>query len=672
MRLATCKFPTCLLLVSTLLTGCALQTTAPPDTAAGTSLSGRVHGGQQPIVAAHVYLFAAGTTGYGAASKSLLTSGTVGSDSLGQYVTTDSTGAFTITGDYVCTSGTQLYILATQGNPGLPGNAINPNLSLMAAVGQCPASGNLQASVPFIFVNEVTTVASAYALSGFMTDLAHVSSSGTPLAQTGLAHAFAAVNNLVNLSTGAALATTPAGNGTVPQAEINSLANLLASCVNSAGASSASCTALFANAQSGGVSPADTVTAALNIAHNPGANISNLFAIPLPTPPFQPSLSSAPNDFTIALNFTGGGLSQPLGIAIDGTGNVWTASSYGNSTSVFASVNQFNGSTGAALSPDSGYNGGGISGSNAPSNIAIDPFANVWASGYGINSSGSLGIVAKFSSAGVPLSPSTGYDLPQATNAVASAIDGSGNVWISDIDTSSLFELNGSTGAFLSPAAGYSGGGLSAPNAIAIDNSGNIWAANHNGNSVSLLNGATGAAISSSTGYTGGGLNQSNAIAIDNSGNIWVSNAAVFDRFGQLVSYGSITELNGATGAAISPSSGYTGGGSLTPVAIAVDGIGNVWIVNSLGAPACNPPSNVNCPTLTKLNGSTGGVISGPNRYTSSSLYKTTAIAIDSAGNIWLSNALIPGSLTEFVGAAAPVVTPLSVAAATHSIATRP
>ena len=669
MRRVTCKFPTCLFFLSTLLTGCGLQTTSPPDSATGTALSGRVHGGQQPVVGAHVYLFAAGTSGYGATSTSLLTSGTAGSDSLGQYVTTDSSGAFTITGDYTCISATQLYVLATQGNPGLPSNAINPNLALMTAVGQCPAAGNLQATVPFIFVNEVTTVASAYALSGFMTDLSHVSSSGTPLAQAGLAQAFGTVNNLVDLSTGAALATTPAGNGTVPQAEINSLANILASCVNSAGASSVPCSALFANAQSGGVSPTDTVTAALYIAQNPGVNVSNLFAIPPATSAFQPSLSSAPNDFTIALSFTGGGMSQPLGIAMDGTGNVWTASSYGNNTSLFESLNEFNGTTGVALSPASGYTGGGL---GMTQTIAIDPFGNAWASSYAIGSSGSLGVVAKFSSAGVPLSPSTGYELPQGTDPGAIAIDGSGNVWLAEPNTSSLFELNGSTGAFLSPATGYSGGGLSAPDGVAIDNSGNIWAANRNGNSVSLLNGGTGAAISPTTGYTGGGLNQPNAMAIDNSGSIWVSNGALFNRFGQIVHYGSISELNGATGSAISPSSGYTGGGSLTPVAIAVDGIGNVWIVNSQGAPACNPPSNLNCPTLTELNGSTGEVISGPNRYTSSSLYKTSAIAIDSAGNIWLSNAIIPGSVTEFVGAAAPVVTPTAVAVATHSIATRP
>jgi streptogramin lyase len=656
MRLAASKFFLTLFSASILLSGCLLKTTAPSDSALGVPLSGRVHGGQQPVVGAHIYLFAAGTTGYGAASTSLLTSRTVGSDSLGQYVISDSNGAFSITGDYSCVSGMQLYVLATQGNPGLPGNQTNPNLALMTAVGQCPATGNIQATVPFIFINEVSTVASVYALSGFMTDLAHVSSSGTPLALAGIAQAFAAVRNLVDISTGAALATTPAGNGTVPQAEINSLANILASCVNSNGASSSPCTTLFANAQSGGTVPNDTLTAALYIAQNPGANISNLFAIPPPTSPFQPSLSSAPNDFTIALKFTGGGLSQPLAIAIDGTGSVWAGSSLN------ATLNQFNGSTGAAISS---YTGGGLA---FIQGVAIDPFGNTWASSYAQDGGGTFDAISKFNSAGLPLSPSTGYALPHGTNPLGLAIDSSGNIWPTNVGGPNLFKLDG-TGSIVSPA-GYTGGGLNEPVAIAIDSSGNVWAANNLGNSVSLLNGSTGDPISPSTGYTGGGLNQPNGIAIDSSGNIWVSNSAHFNQFGQLLQAGSVSELNGSTGAPISPSSGYNAGGSLTPSAIAVDGIGNVWVLNGRGAPGCNPPSNQNCATLARLN-STGAVTSGPVGYTSNTLFGTMALAIDGAGNIWVQNSTT-SSLTEFVGLAAPVVTPLAVAVANHSIATRP
>ena len=51
------------------LTGCALETTAPsvPEQVTGATIQGIAHGGQQGIVGAHVYLFAATTTGYGGA-----------------------------------------------------------------------------------------------------------------------------------------------------------------------------------------------------------------------------------------------------------------------------------------------------------------------------------------------------------------------------------------------------------------------------------------------------------------------------------------------------------------------------------------------------------------------------------------------------------------------------
>ena len=196
------------LIATTLLTGCALTNTATPGTSAGTLLKGNVHGGQQPVVGAH--LFAAGTSGYGGPSVPLLNPITTGQgDSIGGYVTTDSNGAFSITGDYACTSGTQVYLLAVGGNPGLPIPQTNPNLALMTNLGQCPASGSFAASIPTVAINEVTTVASVYAISGFMTDLTHVSSSGTALANTGIANAFATTNNLVDITTGNALALTP-------------------------------------------------------------------------------------------------------------------------------------------------------------------------------------------------------------------------------------------------------------------------------------------------------------------------------------------------------------------------------------------------------------------------------------------------------------------------------
>src|SRR5208337_3882533 len=126
------------------------------------------------------------------------------------------------------------------------------------------------------------------------------------LAASALDNATITIANLENPQTGMALATTPAGNGTVPQAEIDTLANILAACVNSTGPSSTPCTTLFDNAATTGFSPViptDTATAAVNIAHNPGANIANLIALQGSSPPFVPFLSATPtpNDFTIAI-----------------------------------------------------------------------------------------------------------------------------------------------------------------------------------------------------------------------------------------------------------------------------------------------------------------------------------------------------------------------------------
>src|ERR1039458_7169186 len=274
-------------LLCLMLSGCSLGTTSAPTPEAGLAISGSVHGGQSPIVGAHVYLFAANATGYGGAglspssnnaSVSLLNAANTGlSDSVGAYVLTNSTGGFTITGDYSCTLNQQVYLYSLGGSSS---STTNSAAGLLAVLGNCPGgSSAFAAGTPFVSVNEVSTVAAAYAFAGFATDALHVSSSGTALAETGIANAFANSANLAGISTGVALATTPAGNGTVPQSEINTLANILAACVNSTGPSFAACSTLFSNAESAGSSgtaPTDTATAAINIAHNPGANIAAL------------------------------------------------------------------------------------------------------------------------------------------------------------------------------------------------------------------------------------------------------------------------------------------------------------------------------------------------------------------------------------------------------------
>jgi hypothetical protein len=179
----------------------------------------------------------------------------------------------------------------------------------MAALGTC---GSLS-SAPYVVINEISTIATAYSIAGFATDSTHVSSSSSPLATaTDVPNAFATVTNLESLGRGVALPTTPDGNGVVPQATIDTLADILGACVNSAGPTSTPCTTLFANATNGNSQPLETATAAINIAHNPGCEYGDALRTAADDLPFQPTLLFQPNDFTIAITYTGGGL--------DGTG----------------------------------------------------------------------------------------------------------------------------------------------------------------------------------------------------------------------------------------------------------------------------------------------------------------------------------------------------------------
>ena len=236
--------------------------------AAGSALAGRVRGGQQPVSGAYIELFAVGASGYGSAAATLLTSG----------AQTGSDGSFDITADYICPSpSTLVYLTATGGNPGLSGNVNNSALTLMAALGPC---GALQ-SATFLNVNELTTVAGVWALSHYMTGRSAIGSSATN--STGIARAFAAANEVVNLATGTTPGASPPSGATLPVTKLNSLANILAACVNSAGGvagDGSACGNLFAAATpAGGSAPVDTIGAAINIARNPGSNVGTVFGL---------------------------------------------------------------------------------------------------------------------------------------------------------------------------------------------------------------------------------------------------------------------------------------------------------------------------------------------------------------------------------------------------------
>jgi hypothetical protein len=424
-----------------MFSGCATNVTSisSPEATATGPLNGKLFGGQQPVSGATIQLYAAGVTGYGSASTPLFT----------EAVVSDSNGNFTFTGDYTCPAGAQVYLVATGGNPGMPAGTVNNNLALMAAIGPCSSI----TSSTNVMVNERSTIAAVWALSHFMSGYSAIGSSATNTA--GLANAFSIVPELVTLDTGITPgAALPAG-ATVSVAEINTLSDILAPCINSAGGTAGDnslCGQLFsATTVSGSPAPQDTIAAALNIARNPTLNTAQLFTLAASNSPFQPTLPAAPQNYLLSMTYAGAGLNAPAALAVDASGNVWAANA-ANST-----LSELN-STGVALSPVTGFTGGGL---NGPSSLALDFNGTVWVTNRNGNN------VSLFNSSGAPL-----------------------------------------------PASPLNGGGLNAPSAIAIDEDGGAWITNSGNNSISNFSSSF-LTISPSTGYTGGGLSQPTAIAIN-------------------------------------------------------------------------------------------------------------------------------------------------------------
>jgi streptogramin lyase len=163
---------------------------------------------------------------------------------------------------------------------------------------------------------------------------------------------------------------------------------------------------------------------------------------------------------------------------------------------------------------------------------------------------------------------------------------------------------------------------------------GSVWFGNGTG-SLSTFD-LTGTAITGSSGFTGAGVGTIASplgLAFDFSGNMWVANT------------NGVSEYT-RQGVAVS-STPYSGGGIGNPLAVAVDGIGDVWFANSAG-------------TVSELN-NTGTAVSPSTGYSGPGS-KPAGIAIDISGSVWIPSNTA-NSVTRIIGVAAPVV-PLATGAA--------
>ncbi len=616
------------------LTGCGIGTV--DHSSSGTlAISGLVHGGQQPVAGSTIQLYTVGSSGIASASTAMLT----------KAVTSGGDGTFNISQAYACgqsSNGTtiasgsnQVYIVATQGNPGLKVGTNNPALVMMAALGPC---ANLP-SVSYIEINELTTVAAAWALAPFMTSATQVGATVTN--PDGIQNAFLDAGLLVDTTTGQP-PVLPTGLS-IEKNKLIALADAIASCVNSDGGSG--CTPLFTAATpSGGTAPTDTLAAALNIVKHPGQNVDLVFKAIGSSPPFVTGYTQAPNDWTMSLTVKGGGLASPTSLAIDKESTVWVA---GQDSPLSAF-----GPQGVPLST-TGYAVGSIAQVYA---TVVDSVGDIWITNFNGSKGNNSGTVTEFLGANAvsPALPgsilgeySSGIYYPDALSA-----DANGNVFIANHDSSSATEYN-SSGAVVASALGSHAGLNAHPEALAADTNGGFWMSDSD---------STVAHISApSTAYPYGQLlsnpvccNESYGVATDSDGTLWVA-----DYLGTTSFTGAFAEVvTDSSGKVTLPITDSDVGGVNHPALVVIDGGQNVWISNYRGASISEIAGNhTTVPGGTALS-PTDGLYGTGGFGLDAGLNAPLGIAPDRSGNLWVSN---EGSstVTMFFGLATPTATPV-------------
>ncbi|HMO00301.1 MAG TPA: hypothetical protein PKD59_12890 [Miltoncostaeaceae bacterium] len=601
--------------------GCLAVVAAVAGAAHGAEVSGSVIAAGAPVASAEVTLHA----GRGGAAPRLLGSATTGGD-----------GRFAIT--YTAPTGAAVVYAVAGGGDTAPPRALRFMVVADPRTGP-PAR---------LTLNELTTVASAYAMARFL--------HGTRVtgAAVGMRNAAATARSLVDPATGrigAVLASAPNGTATRTLPALRTLAAVLGGCTRG---TARSCRALFrAAAPPRGPAPRDTLAAAHPNPLNPADDVRAIYRL-RKAARYRPVLARAPSSWVLSLKHTAGGFDGPGRMAFDSRGNVWVTNNFqppGTGPGLYT----------VALDPTGAPRlGGAVGGGGVMGNwwgIAIDHQDRVWLGNF----------------TGADPTPFTSPDFTGGNAA-------------------SLFTADGVP---LSGATGITAGALQAPQGIAVDQRGNVWIANHVGGTVTMYPGGD---PRQARVITGGGLFKPFAVEVDGRGNVWVGNGAidadvkgsltrispdgqptgpfVIDRMrspqGIAIDSGGdlwVASLVDQTINRIGPSgrlkARFRAPGMFGPWGVAIDGDDNVWVASFPGRTLTQLCGRrvASCPPGSR----TGDVLSPPlTGFTNGGLQHLTAVQIDQSGNVWVANNwanVVPtvggDGLVEFIGAAAPVATPL-------------
>ena len=299
-------------------------------------------------------------------------------------------------------------------------------------------------------------------------------------------------------------------------------------------------------------------------------------------------------------------LAWPMGVAVDGSDNVYIAEFRAHRVRRVDSsgiITTFAGTGTRGFGGDGGAATSALL--YQPDDVAVDAFGNVYIAdrlNHRVRKVNSSGIITTFAGTGAG---GFGGDGGAATSSMlrapaSVAADGSGNVYIADlwnhrvrkVDSSGIITTFAGTGT-----SGFGGDGgaatssmLNLPNGVAVDGSGNVYISDHSNHRVRKVDSSGIISTFAGTGTRGFGLDGVEAtsshlrspheVAVDGSGNVYIADWGS-GRVRKVDSSGIITTFAGIGGWGFGGDGGPATSARLSVVEdVAVDGSGNVYIAD--------------------------------------------------------------------------------------------
>ncbi len=362
------------------------------------------------------------------------------------------------------------------------------------------------------------------------------------------------------------------------------------------------------------------------------------------------------------------GLSLPVGVALDGNGNLFIADYGGNrirkvviATGIITTV------AGTGLLGYSGDGGLAVSAQlGGPLDVAVDGFGNLYIADTFNNRvrkvAAATGIITTAAGNGTAgYSGDGGLAISAEVNdPYGVAVDGNGNVYIADTFNSRIRKVAAGTGVITTVAGngtlGYSGDSgpatsaeLGFPQDLAVDTHGNMYIADSGNNRIRMVSAGSGIIITvagAGSSYSGDGQPATSAqissdsfgVAVDRLGNLYIADTGN-SRVRKVAAATGIITTYAGTGVA-----GYSGDNIPAasaeinqPWGLAVDTSGNLYIADSGNNRIRVVSAVTGMITTVAGNGSLGFTGDG-GPATSAEIALPFGIAVDGSGNIFIGD----------------------------------